>query len=99
MTATPISEGKSLIQSWTSCRRQVENHRRSLLAAENDLKEAEQRLSKWMLPDDVSTGEKIAVWWEDSLIQVEVLEHRSDGNHVVRLSMRLRGKHGLEQGL
>jgi hypothetical protein len=48
-------------------------------------------LAKWMLPEDVKEGEKIAVWFGDSLIQVEYGYEHTDPV----VTVRARGKHGI----
>lgn len=65
------SEGKALVSDWIHNLERVERLKREISRAEGDLFETEQRLAKWLAPDDMLTGEKIAVWRIDSLIQVE----------------------------
>jgi hypothetical protein len=92
------SEGKQAITAWLIAQREVEGARDLLSRRQTDLLNAESALAKWRLPPDAKPGEKIAVWFGDSLIQVEVgglisgvgeVRHQSS----TRVTIRTRGKH------
>ncbi|HXJ66866.1 MAG TPA: hypothetical protein VNN79_24175 [Actinomycetota bacterium] len=96
MTELVTSEGKRAIDEWQNAIKMVDQARSRLRNAEGALETTEERLAKWMLPEDATVGEKIAVWHGDSLIQVEVLGLNP---LKTKISIRTRGKHGFEQGL
>jgi hypothetical protein len=54
---------------------------------ETNLINSQNLLSKWLLPEDAKIGEKIAVWYGDSLIQVTVLDGRDP-----EITIRTRGR-------
>lgn len=66
------NEGKQLIDSWMRGRQRVERAEDELVRARSDLGCAEERLAAWLTPSGAQPGEKIGVWFEDALIQVEV---------------------------
>lgn len=96
------SEGQRLVTAWLRC---VDEHRRKQQAvydAARDVSEAEAALAKWLAPPDAKPGEKIAVWFGDSLIQVEVGGVTppmpegatiGDGPSQTKVTIRSRGKH------
>lgn len=94
------SEGKTLIANWL---RSVDEHRRrqqSVYDAYSDVQSSEAALAKWLAPPDAAPGEKIAVWFGDSLIQVEMghdvpsnLADCPDERVPTRVTIRSRGKH------
>lgn len=98
--ATP--EGQRLITVWLRC---VDEHRRKQQAvydAFRDVAESEAALAKWLAPPDAKPGEKIAVWFHDSLIQVEIGGVQppmpagstvGEGPSQTRVTVRSRGKH------
>lgn len=93
----PTSEGKRLIESWLAARKHAARIEQQLDRANADLRETEQALAKWMLPDDAEAGETIAVWYGDSLIAVTAgPAPRSFGG--ASIVVRSRGKHMLEAG-
>lgn len=93
--------GSRLITQWLSAQEQVDRTRDELSRRHLDLREAETALAKWLTPSDAKPGEKIAVWFGDSLIQVEVggVPQGEPVNGVgpaptqTRVTVRTRGKH------
>lgn len=93
------SDGERAIKDWLAAKERHEQARRDENRASCDESNAETALVKWMLPPDAKPGEKIAVWFGDSLIQVEV------GGEVIgqsgetramtstKVTVRHRGKH------
>ena len=66
----PNRPGLVAIEAWVKAKaalQQADVHFQSALA---NLHEAERTLAKWILPDDVQDGEKIAIWYGAMLIQV-----------------------------
>jgi hypothetical protein len=90
--ADVTSEGDRLIKSWLLALSKVKRVETELCSARFILKSTEADLAKWLMPDDVQPGEKIAVWYGDSLIQVEVIHEKLGGPSV---TIRKRG-HKLE---
>ena len=99
-------EGTRFIKSWLDAQQSVASANRHLTEAQIDLREAEQNLAKWMLPPDTKPGEKIAVWFGDSLIQVEAGKPHErikcggpqddpepDNSIPHKVTVRSRGKH------
>lgn len=94
------SEGIRAISSWMHCNERVTRVRSQLSDALRNLAEAEKNLAEWMLPSDAKPGEKIALWFGDSLIQVEfggvVSGDPNEGAQSVsstKVTVRSRGKH------
>lgn len=91
MSNEVTSEGKRLIERWLSAQNELEHCKSRVNSAECDLSKSQRDLAKWLLPDDAKPGEKIAVWFGDSLIQVE-----APGSDITsggaRVSVRKRGK-------
>lgn len=77
------SDGKYKIDVWLACDRVLRSHRERMKSLESDLKQAEYNLAKWLLPSDAKPGEKIAVWYGDSLIVGE-LDDANGGKITVR---------------
>lgn len=82
------ADGEMLIKRWMSALRHVEQLTRQLFGAKAELDDAVSELAKWMLPDDARTGEKISVWFGDSLVQVEC----ADAGSTHRITVRQRGR-------
>lgn len=66
------ADGKILIQAWLAAQERVARLTTQVQEARKDVGTAEVALAKWLMPEDARPGEKIAVWFGDSLIQVEV---------------------------
>ena len=64
-------EGENLLKSWLRCIQLVRNAKREVNSAECDEMNSQTALARWLLPKDAKEGEKIAIWFGDSLIQVE----------------------------
>ena len=79
-------DGEELIKRWMRAVELEETAKRSLNSAETEVLNSRNALSKWLLPDDAKTGEVIAVWYGDSLIEVTVT------NGDPKLRIRSRGK-------
>lgn len=82
----PTSEGTRAIKAWLGAQEELRRAKDNLNRRECDLKNVESALAKWLLPPDAKVGEKIAVWYGDSLIQGEVCEDRTI------ITVRSRGK-------
>lgn len=65
-------EGERRVEAWLRAKRDTKRVSIELDNARLAESSAECELAKWLLPDDARSGEKIAVWYGDSLIQVEV---------------------------
>ncbi len=63
------SQGEALVKDWASASARVERLKSELNRAKCEADNAETALSKWLLPPDAVVGEKVAVWFGDSLIQ------------------------------
>jgi hypothetical protein len=83
------SEGTRLVKAWLGAQDEVERAKSRLRSAECDLANTQKALAKWMLPEDAKPGEKIAVWYVDSLIQVEV---PLQGHMTIPVTIRKRGR-------
>lgn len=85
----PTSEGERLVKNWLSEQEHLERCKSDLNRAQCDLANAKNALAKWILPNDAKKGEKIAIWYGDSLIQVEV----ENEFHDTTITVRVRGRH------
>lgn len=65
-------EGERLIKRWLAAQDRLGRAKSEVNSADVELRNSANALSKWLLPDDAKPGEKIAVWFGDSLIQAEV---------------------------
>lgn len=101
-------EGKHFIKQWLITKHCVEDAKHGVTRAECNFANAETALAKWLAPSDIKPGEKIGVWYGDSLFQVESVESLSypapiannseeDTNpirsHKLKVTVRTRGKH------
>jgi hypothetical protein len=91
------ADGSRLISEWLRAQESVERIRESLSSANSSLRHSEEQLAKWLIPEDAKPGEKIAVWFGDSLIQAEVGGVVSGDGPVramsaTRVTVRKRGK-------
>lgn len=84
-----VPEGERLVKAWLSETEMLERARGEVRRRECDLANSANALAKWMLPDDAKPGEKIAIWYGDSLIQVE--KHAEMGRDPV-ITIRKRGR-------
>ncbi len=99
MSDQVMPEGKHAIERWMRANEHITQLNRQLSTARSEANMAEEALLKWLLPPDAKAGEKIAVWFGDSLIQAEVGgivtdDHEAGVGHVTssRITIRLRGK-------
>ncbi len=81
------AKGKTLIDNWLNAKQRIERLKRDLNTAECDYANTALALGKWLAPSDAKPGEKIAVWYGDSLFQTEI----TNGDPII--TVRLRGKH------
>ena len=97
-------EGARVIDQWLKAKAQVKACQDQLSHAHLAVSDAEHDLVAWLMPGDAKPGEKIAVWYGDSLIQVEVggietgAEAAPDGCRAVThnvITIRARGKRAL----
>ena len=84
-TVTP--EGRRRIEHWQHAQLEVRRCKDRLNSAETTLTNAIIELGKWLLPSDAIPGEKIAVWFGDSMIQAEVRHNRDP-----LITIRTRGR-------
>lgn len=82
------SEGEQKILRWLRAKEAQEQAERELNRRQCDTSNSKNDLAKWMVPGDAKPGEKIAIWYGDSLIQVEVNNPGHD--HIV--TVRSRGR-------
>lgn len=85
-------DGDKLIKDWLHAQRRLEGAKREVNSAECDLLNSTNALAKWMLPDDAKPGEKIAVWYGDSLIQVEPPPCHPVPGGDAKVTVRQRGR-------
>lgn len=82
-------EGEVLVKDWVSAKERVARLAAELNRAQCDRDNAEAALSKWLLPPDAVVGEKVSVWFGDSLIQATahtcVASNTWSGPVIVRL--------------
>jgi hypothetical protein len=92
-----VHEGQQAIEAWRLAQVDLEAAQKRVAEAKERLGKMEERLAKWLKPDDAKQGEKIAIWYKDSLIQVEVGGVVCGENFGVVtpdvVTVRSRGKH------
>lgn len=82
-------DGRTVINAWLDATQTHERKRKDLSLAGNEVTRTERELIRWICPSDVKLGEKIAVWSNDSLVQVHVTTlHPLDGD----ITIRTRGR-------
>lgn len=84
-------EGVDLVKQWVFATERVRRLQEELNRAQCDRDNAEIALSKWLLPPDATVGEKIAVWFGDSLIQATADTCVGSGVWTGKVAVRLRG--------
>ena len=84
-------EGEALVKEWLSTRERVARLAAELNRAQCERDNAEIALSKWLLPPDSVVGEKVAVWFGDSLIQATARECVGSNTWCGPVIVRLRG--------
>lgn len=82
-------EGDSLVRSWKHAQDRLARAKQEVNSAECELSNATNALGKWLMPTDAKDGETFAIWYVDSLVQVEKVKN---GMHDFRLSLRARGR-------
>lgn len=87
------NDGLDLIKQWKFSSEEVAALRRRLNRAECDLKNAEEVLAKFLLPDDAKASETFCVWYGDSLIAAK------HNNGIKSVELRTRGKSWDELGI
>lgn len=83
-------DGDRLVTSWLAARKELVQAMERLSRARSALEAAEKELAQWLKPDDAQPGEKIAVWFQDALIQVVVGNKAPPSPDVVTLRKRGR---------
>lgn len=86
------SEGNTLVEGWKRAMNRLKDAKRELSSAETDFTNSTNALGKWMLLPEVTKptpGEKICVWYHDSLIQVTAPDKNY---HDLKVELRLQGK-------
>lgn len=87
------SDGERLIKCWLGAQERLARAKSEVNSAECDLANSTMALAKWMLPEDAKSGEKIAVWYGDTLIQVEAPpNHPTPGGGDPKVTVRKRGR-------
>lgn len=87
MTDDLTRDGRRVVEDWLANQAELEAARRVVMQRETDVASAAVAVAKWLLPDDAKPGEKIAVWYLDSLIQAEVMPHGTPP----KITLRTRG--------
>lgn len=93
-------DGSELVKRWLATVDELKRSKDAVNRADCDERNAQSALAKWLMPSDMGNGEKVAVWFGDSLIQVELapVESFSPGSDVAhvryepKVTVRLRGK-------
>jgi hypothetical protein len=93
-------DGERHVNAWLQAREAARQAQERYWQANRDLEAAEEALAAWLKPSDAKPGEKIAVWYTDKLVQLEVggvvTEAASDSfaAHTTRdkITLRPRGK-------
>jgi hypothetical protein len=83
-------EGEQKIKRWLAAQEGEQRAKNVLNRAECETVNAHNELAKWMIPSDAKVGEKICVWYGDSLIQVEIEDGSPPGRYIV--TVRKRGR-------
>lgn len=81
------AEGNAKIEAWKEAQKRLERARREVNSAECDLANATNALGKWLMPPDAKQGEKIAIWYVDSLVEATMVDL-----HSFEVSLRYRGR-------
>lgn len=89
-------DGVELVKDWLRTKKRVERLKEELNRAEAEAQNAEIALSRWLLPPDSVVGEKVAVWFGDSLVQATAHTCLASGRWSGPVIVRLRGKHFTE---
>ena len=84
-------EGEALVKEWVFASERVRRLKEELSRAECDRDNAEIALSKWLLPPDAVVGEKVSVWFGDSLIQATAHTRVASNTWSGPVAVRLRG--------
>lgn len=85
-------EGERLVRDWLAATERARMAKSELSRAECEVTNTQDALARWMIPGDAQTGEKIAVWYGDSLIQVNVPEKNGITFSNVEVVIRKRGR-------
>lgn len=78
------AEGEQKILRWLRAQEAQRRAEGELNRSQCDTTNARNDLASWMVPGDGKPGEKICIWYGDSLIQVEVGEPGQDHTVTVR---------------
>jgi hypothetical protein len=82
------NEGERLIKNWLAVRDRVSRAHAEVTKLEKEERDTRKELAKWLKPMDATPGEKIAVWYGDTLVQVHVQNPGFDDI----VTVRQRGK-------
>jgi hypothetical protein len=85
-------DGEQLLRAWLYAKERVRTAERELNSAQCDQSNTQTELVRWLLPRDAKEGEKIAVWFGDSLVQAECTRAICDGLHEGKITIRQEGK-------
>lgn len=91
MSNEPTREGVDLAKEWVAAANRVKDLEAALSRARCDRDNAEIALSKWLLPPDATVGEKVSMWFGDSLIQATADTCVSSNTWTGKVVVRLRG--------
>lgn len=61
--------GEELVREWWAAKQRAQRLRDEASRADTEARNAELELSRWLLPSDAVQGEKVGVWFIDSLVQ------------------------------
>ena len=92
MSGDLTHRGLELVRDWANTKARLERLRDDLNRAQCEADNAEIALSKWLLPPDAVVGEKVAVWFGDSLIQATAHTCLGTGQWSGPVIVRTRGK-------
>lgn len=87
-----VGEGQRLLEQWLHAKDRLRSAERQLNSVECDLRNTETELVRWLLPKEAVEGEKIGIWFGDSLIQVECTGHISPDLPEGKVTIRQAGK-------
>lgn len=86
------SEGHRLVEDWLHANERLKRAESEVNSARCEVANTQNALARWLMPADAKTGEQIAVWHGDSLIQVTVPEKNGLTWTDAKVTVRKRGR-------
>ncbi len=87
----PTNHGVQAAKRWVAAVKRLELMKAELNRAQCEASNAESALAAWLLPPDAVVGEKVSMWFGDTLLQAQAKECIGTKQWAGPVTVRIKG--------